>query len=54
MKKWPIPLVLGVLAIIAGNVSFILSVNEGFVETCFLILRAALRSAKQEDRAYHS
>ena len=35
MKIWPIPFVLGVLAIIAGNVSFILSVNEGFVETCF-------------------
>ena len=44
MKIWPIPFLLGVLAIIAGNLSFILSVNEGF----------ALRSVKQEDRVYHS
>ena len=35
MKIWPIPFLLGVLAIIAGNLSFILSVNEGFVENCF-------------------
>ena len=35
MRLWYLPLSIGLLAIFSGNLTFLLSVNEGFIETCF-------------------
>ncbi len=46
MKIWPIPFLLGVLAIIAGNLSFILAVKEGFIDICFPYLEGCSSISK--------
>ena len=35
MRLWYLPLSIGLLAIFSGNLTFLLSVNEGFIEICF-------------------
>ncbi|MCS5544110.1 MAG: hypothetical protein NZ767_04840 [SAR86 cluster bacterium] len=35
MRLWYLPLSIGLLAIFSGNLTFLLAVNEGFIETCF-------------------
>ena len=35
MRLWYLPLSIGLLAIFSGNLTFLLAVNEGFIEICF-------------------
>ena len=35
MKVWLLPYILGILAIVSGNLAFLISVFEGNVESCF-------------------
>ena len=46
MKLWALPFGLGILAIISGNIAFIISVNEGFIETCFPYLEGCASISK--------
>jgi len=46
MKVWALPFCLGILAIFAANLSFVISVNGGFVETCFPYLEGCASISK--------
>lgn len=46
MKLWALPFSLGILAIISGNIAFIISANEGFIETCFPYLEGCASISK--------
>ena len=46
MKVWALPLSLGILAIISANLAFIISVNGGFIETCFPYLEGCASISK--------
>ena len=46
MKLWALPFCLGILPIFAGNLSFVISANGGFVETCFPYLEGCASISK--------
>ena len=46
MKLWALPFFIGILAIFAGNLAYLVSLNEGFVDACFPYLEGCTSISK--------
>ena len=46
MKLWVLPFFIGILAIFSGNLAYLVSLNEGFVDACFPYLEGCTSISK--------
>ena len=46
MKLWALPFFIGILAIFSGNLAYLVSLNEGFVDACFPYLEGCTSISK--------
>ncbi len=46
MKLWVLPFFIGILAIFSGNLAYLVSLNEGFVDACLPYLEGCTSISK--------